>query len=243
MWYNFELAILLTGFEMKVRHDLKANIFPPRLILAGDIGRLMDYEAFCNLLSSVCATFTEVYLVLGNHEFFGVSHQEGLQLADKLQQEPRMIGRLIILNRKRVDIGDITLLGCTLWSDIPPEAAEIIQSKIKDFRRHKVASREYQFYPTDASPWSSAFATDLIGKKEKSCLNDIQCWVFGHTHFSTEFLRDQLRLFSNQRGYVLPKQDDNNPKPPEQSLPKNLKFWTRAKRDQSSFDPDKVIEV
>jgi predicted phosphodiesterase len=69
-----------------------------RLILAGDIGRLADYNAFRNFLASSCEKFEEVYLVLGNHEFFGVSHQEAVRLADKLQREPGMKGRLILMN-------------------------------------------------------------------------------------------------------------------------------------------------
>lgn len=58
------------------------------IILAGDIGRLADYEPFRGFLCSVCQKFGQVYLVLGNHEFFGVSRQEGLRLADKLQEDP-----------------------------------------------------------------------------------------------------------------------------------------------------------
>lgn len=37
------------------------------LILAGDIGRLADYEAFRDFLCFQCEQFAQVYLVLGNH--------------------------------------------------------------------------------------------------------------------------------------------------------------------------------
>lgn len=96
----------------------------PSLILAGDIGRLADYEAFRDFLVGQCEQFTRVYLVLGNHEFFGVSRQEGLALAEQLQQEGELRGKLVILNRRRVDLdnNNITILGCTLHSYIPREA-------------------------------------------------------------------------------------------------------------------------
>lgn len=60
----------------------------PRLISAGDIGRLVDYDPFRDFLQSVCEQFIQVFLVLGNHEFFGVSRQQGLDLAKRMQQEP-----------------------------------------------------------------------------------------------------------------------------------------------------------
>ena len=49
------------------------------------------------------------YLILGNHELFGVSRQEGLRLADKLQGDPELKGKLIVTHRKRVDLQDVTI--------------------------------------------------------------------------------------------------------------------------------------
>ncbi|KAK2782265.1 hypothetical protein FQN52_000998 [Onygenales sp. PD_12] len=86
------------------------------LILAGNISQLADYEAFHDFLQLQCENFAQVYLVLRNHEFFGVSHLEGLHLAAMLQQEPGLSNKLIVMNQKWVDVQDITLLGCTLHS-------------------------------------------------------------------------------------------------------------------------------
>ncbi|KAL1989638.1 hypothetical protein VTN49DRAFT_6835 [Thermomyces lanuginosus] len=105
------------------------------LILAGDIGPLANYERFCDFLRSVYQKIARVYLVLGNHKFYGISRQEGLGLADKLQQEPGLRGRLVVMSQKRVDLVGDTLLGCTLHSHIPPEAEDIVRSKANDFRR------------------------------------------------------------------------------------------------------------
>ncbi|KAK2855609.1 hypothetical protein FQN49_005019 [Arthroderma sp. PD_2] len=106
----------------------------PYLILAGNIGQLADYDAYRDFLSSQCENFEAVYLVLGNHEFFGVTRQEGLRRADMLQEEPQMKGKLVIMNRKRIDFDYVTLLGCTLHSRIPPESEELVGQKIDDFR-------------------------------------------------------------------------------------------------------------
>lgn len=49
----------------------------PYLILAGDIGRLKDYQPYLEFLGRQCDHFVKVFLVLGNHEFFGTSQCRG----------------------------------------------------------------------------------------------------------------------------------------------------------------------
>lgn len=197
----------------------------PRLILAGDIGRLVDYEPFRDFLQQVCQQFIQVFLVLGNHEFYGVSRQQGLDLANKMQQEPVLKDNLILMNRTRVDLDapePITVLGCTLHSNVPSESQDVVQQQINDFRhigdwtvadhvaehpkdvewlereiqairnqggggRRKVVVITHHAPSThgtsepvhEASPWSSAFGADLLGKGTGSCLDDVQFWIFG----------------------------------------------------------------
>lgn len=53
-----------------------------------------------------------------------------------------------------------------------------------------------------SNPWNSAFGTDLLmGSYEWP---DVKLLIFGYTHYSTEFVKDGIRVISNQRGYVLP---------------------------------------
>ncbi|KAK2762723.1 hypothetical protein FQN54_000897 [Arachnomyces sp. PD_36] len=258
----------------------------PRLILAGDIGRLADYDAFRDFLSIQCEQFTEVYLILGNHEFFGVSRQEGLRQADRLQSEKGMNGRLVLMNQTRVDIQEVTLLGCTLHSRILPEAEEIVARKINDFRRivdwtvadhtaehandvrwltdeiasirsteagvkrkivivsHYAPSTKGTSSPSNENnPWSSAFGTDLLQSEGNSCLDDVQWWIFGHTHYSTESTRGQVRLVSNQRGYVFPKTDQGKSANSGGLVSKIRKFQADNRKQQGTFDSEKVIEI
>ncbi|DAA78172.1 TPA_exp: Uncharacterized protein A8136_5875 [Trichophyton benhamiae CBS 112371] len=258
----------------------------PRLILAGDIGRLADYNAYREFLCTQCENFKAVYLVLGNHEFFGVSRREGLRLADQLQEEPHMNGRLIILNRKRADIDNITILGCTLHSHVPPESEQIVAHKINDFRRiqewtvanhnsehaadlkwlaeeisslrntgpgskrkivvitHHAPSTRGTSKPSDeGNPWSSAFGTDLLDTSQKSCLDHVHCWIYGHTHHSSESIHGQVRLVSNQRGYVLPGQSSQRPKSSGGIMAKYFGLKDHSKGKHNIFDIGKVIEV
>lgn len=272
----------LEVFQEYAAFDIQPHA--PRLVLAGDIGRFADYEKFRDFLRSVCQKFEEVYLVLGNHEFFGASQEEGLRRADEMQQEPGLKDKLIVMNQKRVDLGDVTILGCTLHSKVPPEAEEIVRNKVGDFRHirdwtvanhnaahaadvkwleeeiacirqtesglkrkivvishHAPAVKGTSKPIYEGSPWSSAFATDLIGTEERSCLDEVQWWIFGHTHYSTDRVCGRVRLVSNQRGYVFPNEKKNAPR---KSLFNGLNFWANSKQEEGAlFKPDMVIEV
>lgn len=48
------------------------------------------------------------------------------------------IGTFIFLDRTRFDLSDqVTILGCTLWSHIPPAHADVVQHNLRDFQRVK----------------------------------------------------------------------------------------------------------
>lgn len=68
------------------------------------------------------------------------------------------------------------------------------------------------------NPWSVVFGTDILSQT----LDGVKVWVFGHTHHTTDFKEGEVRVVSNQRGYVLP--------------------WSNSKT-QDIFDVRKVIRV
>jgi hypothetical protein len=107
------------------------------LVLAGDVGRLQDYDGYLAFLQKQTDTFELVFLVLGNHEFYNDTFQSGLERARNLEHEPILNGRLILLHQRRYDIpgSPVTVLGCTLWSRIPEESRDIVAAKIQDFKK------------------------------------------------------------------------------------------------------------
>lgn len=107
---------------------------------------------------------------------------------------------------------------------------ESIQSKNKTQNRkrsilvvtHHAPSLQNTSSPQHAnSPWSSAFATDILSQISKS--SGIKSWVFGHTHYTSEIKNQGIRVVSNQLGYVLP--------------------WNDSKGSKDGFDVGKVIHV
>ncbi|KAJ5995036.1 calcineurin-like phosphoesterase [Penicillium waksmanii] len=258
---------ILSDLHLEVNREYDSFEIPvcsKYLILAGDIGRLVDYDEYLAFLEKQTRKFQTVFLVLGNHEFYGLSFDSALEKARKLEQEPSLKGRLVWLHQHRVDIPDskISILGCVLWSHIPENTKEIVSSRTKDFKHiqnwtanqhnvvhtsdltwlrreldnihhenlkkpsetrsvlvitHHAPSLQGTSNPKyENSPWSSAFATDLLSQG----LDGVNTWVFGHTHYSTEFNRNGILAVSNQRGYII---SQNN--------------------EPVGFDPKKVIRV
>ncbi|KAF3912288.1 hypothetical protein AA313_de0203780 [Arthrobotrys entomopaga] len=112
----------------------------PYLILAGDIGTLNQPENYLCFLRRHCEIFDRVFLVLGNHEFYGTSRRDGFSNIESFfADDPIIAEKLVLLNRNRYDFPDskLTILGCTLQSEIRPEQRDEIASKLNDFRQIK----------------------------------------------------------------------------------------------------------
>lgn len=114
----------------------------PNLILAGDIGRLIDYDkGYLAFLQKQTARYEHVFLVLGNHEFYGTSFAAGVARARQLETEPSLAGKLVLLHRnkfvfEKAESGEVVaILGCPLWSHIPGEAARAVGAVVSDFKK------------------------------------------------------------------------------------------------------------
>ncbi|KAK4248264.1 Metallo-dependent phosphatase-like protein [Corynascus novoguineensis] len=131
---------ILSDLHLEVGQQYSTFSFPtsaPYLLLAGDIGRLIDYEAYRSFVVSQVSRYRKVFLVLGNHEFYGLNYESGLAEAQRLAKEPSLASRLVLLHRARWDDpdSDLTVLGCTLWSAIPEAAYGIVEGKVNDFKK------------------------------------------------------------------------------------------------------------
>ncbi len=100
-----------------------------------------------------------VVYVMGNHEFYGHSM---LPLMEECQEATKG-GNIHILENQSIKIGDITFLGCTLWTDFklwpkPAEAMEASGDCMNDFKLIRTQSgrlhpRDTVKYHQDSVAW------------------------------------------------------------------------------------------
>ncbi|KAL9046000.1 MAG: hypothetical protein Q9214_001060 [Letrouitia sp. 1 TL-2023] len=105
----------------------------PFLVLAGNVGNLTHYDLYLAFLKIQCTNFERILLVLGSHEFFGTSRQEGIRLAKNLAAEEILEGKLSVLHRERVDMDCVTILDCTLNSHIAPKDFDAVAASTEEF--------------------------------------------------------------------------------------------------------------
>ena len=97
---SFSGVQVLSDLHLEVGHQYSSFDFPttaPNLILAGDIGLLSNYEAYLDFLHNQTERYDRVFLVLGNHELYGLDFATALSTAKKLEKEPRLGGKLSFL--------------------------------------------------------------------------------------------------------------------------------------------------
>lgn len=156
-------APLKSAVRFQLLSDLHLELSPdpipkiphtaPHLILAGDINKLApsNYPAYLAFLTSLAPHYERIFLILGNHEFYGGSIDEGLDAARRLEGEEALRGRVCVMWRRRVDLdidrngqdgdkegegrGKVTVLGCTMWSHIPSDSRKRVSLGINDFRQ------------------------------------------------------------------------------------------------------------
>ncbi|KAG5914283.1 hypothetical protein E4U53_004669 [Claviceps sorghi] len=290
---------LLSDLHLEIGEQYSSYTFPasaPFLLLAGDIGRLIDYDGYRQFLEAQVCRYKKVFLVLGNHEFYGLDYEAGVDEARRLASEPSLAERLVLLHRGRWDDADsaLTILGCTLWSAIPDQVSRLMEKNINDFHqigawtvqkhnevhaeevawlREQVGHENHMHEQTrrtkgkaegdgdgdgetapkrlllvathyapckvgtsrpcdDDSPWTPAFATDLLHQRG---WEGVKVWAFGHTHHSTEFKAgpSRIRVVANQRGYVFP----------GGTVPIAQSRGQKASRRMRKFDPGFVVKL
>ncbi|KAF4453326.1 hypothetical protein F53441_3989 [Fusarium austroafricanum] len=240
---------IMSDLHLELNRQYATFDFPvkaPLLVLGGDIGRLVDYDMFLPFLARQTARFEKVFLVLGNHEFYEMSYEDGVQKARELEKEESLQGKLVILDRNCWDDPDskLTIVGATLWSKISPSAAQVVSLRVSDFKlisgwsvakHNECHTRDLAYLtetitelnnlPTESqrnvlvvthhapcvngasrpehakAPYKTAFSTDVIQARE--FVRGVAVWMFGHTHFTTGFIKGGVKVVANQRGYVL----------------------------------------
>ena len=114
--------------------------------------------------------------------------------------------------RHRADLAWLRQAVADVAADVPEQKRRIV------VMTHHAPTVEGASDPKWAGgPTGSAFATELLaGERLEDWRGRVKVWMFGHTHWSCDFVREGVRVVSNQRGY---------------------------KDGDEGFAPDKVVEI
>jgi len=112
----------------------------PYLALLGDIGHVGDERLF-TFLEKQLERYDIVYFLLGNHEPYhislGLAKTKVKTFAEKMKRlnARSTAGKFIFLDQTRHDLtGNLTILGCTLFSHITDEQEYAVETRFVDFK-------------------------------------------------------------------------------------------------------------
>lgn len=117
----------------------------PHLALLGDIGCVCD-QNYLTFLTTQLAQFQIVFHLLGNHEPFGSTWDETIKTLRAFQDQNRQeraqspdsgVGEYVLLDRDEFHLPshNLTVLGCTLFSDVPARSMNDVSFGLNDFFR------------------------------------------------------------------------------------------------------------
>ena len=111
----------------------------PYLALIGDIGNIDDVDYF-NFIKHQLPKFEIVFIIFGNHEAYFSNWPSIKRKFKEFEAEMEMLnensslGKIVLLDQTRWDLSpDVTILGCTLFSNISPEQKQRMKSSLSDF--------------------------------------------------------------------------------------------------------------
>lgn len=210
------------------------------LILAGDIGSLYKYEQLREFLKKICSYFQVVLYIPGNHEYYTMPNIPVISmnsLNTRLSQLEKDIHNLYILNCSSVRIGNLCIIGSTLWSkpdiNIPRYIVRInqITNEIYENMYNKDLKyttkmieycKEHKYKLLVVTHHCPTFKT-LEGSKKRAknhslyasdldhllTKDKVDTWVCGHVHNNFDFVSEGgTRIVGNQKGKPKDKIDD-----------------------------------
>ena len=202
------------------------------LILAGDIGSLYKLKQLKGFLSRLASLFQAIIYVPGNHEYYSLSEYKRVSLPSLEKRLERLsveIPNLHILNRSSARIGNICIVGCTLWSKLKCQVPRFIV-RIQDMdtaeycRRHTkdllyiknmaeyCRQHNYRMVVVTHHPPSLKCLEGVKKKKRFISLyatnldkmlseKNMELWICGHTHKNNDFITSKgCRVVTNQKG-------------------------------------------
>lgn len=197
------------------------------LVLAGDIGNpnIPNYQLF---LSAVSNHYPKVFLVAGNHEYYGGTIDD---TNEKIHQLCTSFPNVTFLNNSMEVYAGHCWIGTTLWTDVDPSTRHLINdchriegADMHTFRSLHSGARSFlEATLTDCptpcivithhlpsfqliddryknDPYNIWFASNLDDVLHKH-QDRITYWFYGHTHLPKDAILHNVHMVCHPLGY------------------------------------------
>ena len=124
------VEVLILSGDILVERDL--DIFDQRQVDMGFMRK--KAQSFHEFFQHVCKEFPKVIYIMGNHEHY---HGDFKHTLTELRRKLAHYDNLHILERDILEVGDITFIGATLWTDMnkeDPITLHAMKRMMNDFR-------------------------------------------------------------------------------------------------------------
>lgn len=214
MKYNSSLTEfqIMSDLHIEYNSDMIPNplkfITPvsDNLILAGDIGSLYKFEQLKGFLTELCKLFKIVIYVPGNHEYYKMKNYKPETMYTLFQRFislKNIIPNLYILNRSFIQINNVIIFGCTLWSKWTTEL------NIKTNKRYNIPKFIVRIHEMTTDMYDSLHKEDLkyLTKCIESVKNtNLKLLVVTHhspTYHTTKHKNKFTSLYGSHLDYLL----------------------------------------
>ena|SRR3989304_9768528 len=200
------------------------------LIMAGDIGSLYKFDQLSQFIRDVSKLYKHILYVVGNHEYYKVKNivpKTFFELTQLLYDLEKKIPNFHFLQRKSIQISNICIIGCTLWSRIsfilPKHIVKIHGLNTEIYNSFNQKDVQYikqmigycqqndlklivithhcpttKLNPDIDSPLSDLYYNDL---DYLLTAKQVDTWIFGHTHIQVNTVsKEGTKLIANQKG-------------------------------------------
>lgn len=155
---NSGADVLILGGDIMIAQDLHDHPEPvssvERYIIANSQGlsrRQESAQRYRDFLKRVSFQFPHVIYIAGNHEFY---HGKFPAALNYIREETDKFNNIYFLENQTKEIGDVTFVGTTLWTDMnkgDPLTINACNGSMNDYRVIRNSNRNYaKFSPIDS---------------------------------------------------------------------------------------------
>lgn len=127
----------------------------PYLALVGDICEVRHKELWCGFIQQLIPYWKHIFIVNGNHEYYGGTVSKALRLQSSWIEEYKWSKTVHVLEKTGFDINEhVRVIGCTLWSRVPVWAERQVTEEINDYEQiHQCTVQDTNQWHEESVRW------------------------------------------------------------------------------------------